>query len=122
MRAQVEEAHPFQDQVPLQGEDRLSVIFQKVILYFPSSFYMYSLFFDFLTEVHSASYQKSESDQDYSSNREDEEDVLLESDSIRRRKRELHPFLKLLLAFWPFGETFQALRIWGKVYELIKVL
>ncbi len=54
---------------------------------------------------------------------ENEEDSLLvESEElIIRKKKIIHPFIKLLLVFWPFGEAFQALRIWGKIYEIVKV-
>jgi sodium/potassium/calcium exchanger 6 len=32
-----------------------------------------------------------------------------------------HPIVKLLLAFWPFGEAFKRLGIIGKIYEIAKI-
>ena len=53
---------------------------------------------------------------------EDTEDhPLVSSVEVERPRKKVHPFLKLLLAFWPFGEAFQSLRIWGKCYEIAKV-
>ena len=53
---------------------------------------------------------------------EDTEDhPLVSSVEVERPRKKVHPFLKLLLAFWPFGEAFQSLRIWGKCYEIVKV-
>ena len=37
-------------------------------------------------------------------------------------KQPVHPFIKLLWGIWPFGASFRALRIWGKAYEIVKVL
>lgn len=31
-----------------------------------------------------------------------------------------HPFIKLLLAIWPFGDAFKELSIIGKIYETLK--
>ncbi len=47
---------------------------------------------------------------------EDEENPLVNL-KIRRR----HPFVKMLLALWPFGESFKELGILGKIYEIFKV-
>ncbi len=47
---------------------------------------------------------------------EDEQNPLVNL-KIRRR----HPFIKMLLALWPFGESFKELGILGKIYEVFKV-
>ncbi|XP_064391554.1 mitochondrial sodium/calcium exchanger protein-like [Halichondria panicea] len=46
---------------------------------------------------------------------EDEQNPLVNL-KIRRR----HPFIKMLLALWPFGESFKELGILGKIYEVFK--
>ena len=56
---------------------------------------------------------------------EDEQTPLLASqDSVEQLqpRKPVHPFVKLLLGLWPFGASFRALRLWGKVYEIVKVL
>lgn len=40
---------------------------------------------------------------------------------IRLQTRKRHPFVKLLLALWPFGESFKELGLLGKIYEICKV-
>ena len=55
---------------------------------------------------------------------DDEQNPLIHSqepEQVFHAKKPLHPFVKLLSGLWPFGETFQALRIWGKLYEIVKV-
>lgn len=36
-------------------------------------------------------------------------------------QRQRHPFVKLLLALWPFGDSFKELGLLGKMYEICKV-
>lgn len=36
-------------------------------------------------------------------------------------KQKQNPFVKLLLALWPFGESFKQLGVLGKIYEIFKV-
>ena len=55
------------------------------------------------------------------SEKDTEDHPLVSSVEVERPRKKVHPFLKLLLAFWPFGEAFQSLRIWGKCYEIVKV-
>lgn len=49
---------------------------------------------------------------------DDETQTLLPKEVKPKRP---HPFIKLLLALWPFGEAFKELGILGKIYETIKV-
>ena len=55
---------------------------------------------------------------------EDEQAPLLasqETERVLKVKKPLHPFVKMVYGVWPFGESFRALRIWGKLYEIVKV-
>lgn len=36
-------------------------------------------------------------------------------------QRSQNPLVKMLLAFWPFGESFKELGFFGKLYEIVKV-
>ena len=51
---------------------------------------------------------------------EDEEDDMTPVIRLQTRKKR-HPFVKLLLALWPFGESFKELGLLGKIYEICKV-
>ena len=44
-----------------------------------------------------------------------------ESETEFQLKKPLHPFIKLLHGLWPFGESFRALKLSGKIYEVLKV-
>ena len=52
---------------------------------------------------------------------EDEEEPLLSISPEFEKPRTYHPFVKLLIALWPFGEAFKQLRFYGKIYEIFKV-
>ena len=58
-------------------------------------------------------------DEESSGSNEDEDDMV---PVIRlERKKRQNPLLKLLLALWPFGESFRELSLLGKIYEICKV-
>ena len=38
-----------------------------------------------------------------------------------KKKKVYHPFVKMLLGVWPFGESFRELGLFGKIYEVVKV-
>ncbi len=61
--------------------------------------------------------QNSDSEQE---DDQDEDDELAPIIKLSTRKRR-HPFIKLLLALWPFGESFKELSVAGKIYEIVKV-
>lgn len=60
---------------------------------------------------------------------EDEDDESGESEEgdaditpvIRLHAKRENPLMKMLLAAWPFGESFKELGLFGKVYEIVKV-
>ncbi len=37
-------------------------------------------------------------------------------------QRNTNPLMRMLLAFWPFGESFKELGLIGKFYEIVKVV
>ena len=45
-----------------------------------------------------------------------------EETPVLRSRKKLHPFVKMILVFWPFGESFKELGVIGKIYEIAKVL
>ena len=51
----------------------------------------------------------------------DEESPLISRDTMFETPKSRHPFVKLMLALWPFGESFRELGIAGKIYESLKV-
>lgn len=72
----------------------------------------------------SVSYRGSHySDTEQDSDVEDDTVPLLKGDVTPQfdAPKVYHPFVKLLLAFWPFGESFKRLSIVGKIYETVKV-
>lgn len=62
-----------------------------------------------------------EGDADEKELEEDEEQPLLTISPEFERPRTYHPFVKLLIALWPFGEAFKRLAFYGKIYEIFKV-
>ena len=44
-----------------------------------------------------------------------------ETPLVNLRKTTPHPFVKMLKALWPFGESFKELSVPNKIYEIIKV-
>lgn len=52
---------------------------------------------------------------------EDEEAPLITRETQFDSPKVYHPFIKLLLAIWPFGDAFKELSIIGKIYETLKV-
>lgn len=52
---------------------------------------------------------------------DDEESPLISRDTMFEKPKSWHPFIKLLGALWPFGESFKELGIGGKIYESLKV-
>ena len=40
---------------------------------------------------------------------------------IKLKSRSQNPLVKMLLALWPFGESFKELGWFGKIYEIFKV-
>lgn len=88
-------------------------------------FLNFELIFKFqpLVDIRSSAHP-NKSEDEYSSGKEGEQDTLLselEERTTLGNKKGMHPFVRMMLAFWPFGEVFKTLRIWGKVYEMIKV-
>lgn len=59
-------------------------------------------------------------DEDESGESEEEEDEVAPVIRLQTRKKR-HSFVKLLLALWPFGESFKELGLLGKIYEILKV-
>lgn len=51
---------------------------------------------------------------------EEGEDEMAPVVTLQSRKKR-HPFVKLLLQLWPFGESFKELGLLGKIYEICKV-
>ncbi len=62
-----------------------------------------------------------EGDEDTGSTGSDEDDMDDMTPVINLRSKKIHPFFKLLMAIWPFGESFKELGIFGKIYEIAKV-
>ena len=65
----------------------------------------------------------SSRDEESESEEEEEDDEDAEVAPIIRlsTRRKFHPFVKLLLGLWPFGESFKELGLLGKIYEIVKV-
>ena len=51
----------------------------------------------------------------------DSEEDTEETPLVNLRKKTPHPFVKMVNALWPFGESFKELGVLGKIYEIVKV-
>lgn len=63
------------------------------------------------------------SDQQHQPEEEEEEEEytpLLMGRLRLKKKKVYHPFVKMLLGVWPFGESFRELGLFGKIYEVVK--
>ena len=61
--------------------------------------------------------EEEEEEEDDDDESDDEETPLIKF----QKKKKQNQFVKALLAFWPFGETFRELSIFNKIIEIIKV-
>jgi len=64
--------------------------------------------------------QESESEEEEEEEEQDEDAEVAPIIRLGTRRR-FHPFVKLLLGLWPFGESFKELGLMGKIYEIVKV-
>lgn len=61
--------------------------------------------------------EDNESESDVSDEEEGDMTPVIKLQSQQKQ----NPFVKLLLALWPFGESFKQLGVFGKIYEIFKV-
>ena len=68
-------------------------------------------------EEKESSEEEEEEEDDEDDESDDEETPLIKF----QKKKKQNQFVKALMAFWPFGETFRELSIFNKIIEIIKV-